>query len=77
MEKSVCGIPRSGGCFDRYLSIWRCQNRYDGSDNWGNIVERCLDGSYVLEMARFYQSLGFHLDFQLQKLVLALKQGFL
>src|SRR5271156_1975500 len=66
MEKRACGILRSGGCSGRCFCIWRCQNRWEGPKDRGNIVERCLDGFHALEMVRFHRYLGFHLDFQLR-----------
>jgi hypothetical protein len=44
-----------------------------GPTGQGNIVERSLDGLYALGRVRVHRLLSFHLDFQLQKLVLALK----
>jgi hypothetical protein len=44
-----------------------------GPRNRGNIVERCLDGFCVVGRVRVHRLLSFHLDFQLQKLVLAVK----
>ena len=73
MEKSACEILRFGGCFGSYLCIWRCQNKLGRPRERGNIVRRCLDGFHALGMVRFHQYLSFHLDFQLQKLMLALK----
>src|SRR5277367_3898030 len=77
MEKRACGIMCSGGYFGGYLCIWRCQNRVEGPNEPGNIVKRCLDGFHALRMVRFHRYLSFHLDFQLQKLVLALKMEIL
>jgi hypothetical protein len=48
-----------------------------GYRDWGNIAQRSVDGFYELGTLRFHGLLSFHLDFQLQKLVLALKTGFL
>jgi len=62
--------------FERYLCIWRCQNRYEAPKDWGNAVERCQDGFYGLGTLRFRGGLSFQLDFQLQKLVVAQKMGF-
>src|SRR5271155_3690913 len=73
MEKRACGYLRSGGCFGRYFCIWRCQNLVQGPRQRGNIVEGSIDGLYRLGTLRFHQYLSFQLDFQLQKLVLALK----
>ena len=67
MEKSVCGIRRSDRSFDRHLSIWRCQNRYDGSNNWGNAVKRCLYGLYALKLVRFNQYYGLPFGFSIAK----------
>jgi hypothetical protein len=77
MEERACEILCSGGCFGRYVCIWRCQNRWEGPNDWGNSVERCIDGFYALRMARFHQYLSFQLNFQLQKLVVALGRGIL
>jgi len=44
-----------------------------GPVGWGNIVEQSLDGFYALGRVRVHRFLSFHLDFQLQKLVLAPK----
>jgi len=68
MDKSDCGNFRPGESLARYLCIWRCQNRYEGANDWGNTVERYLDGFYGLGMLRFYGLLSSHWDFQLQKL---------
>jgi len=72
MEKTACGNFRH-----RYFCIWRCQNWYEGAKDWGHTVERCLDGFDGLGALRFHGLLSFHLDFRLQKLVLALKTRFL
>ena len=39
----------------------------------GNIVERSLYRLYVVRRVRVHRLLSFHLDFQLKKLVLAVK----
>jgi len=75
MEKRACGILRSGGCFGRYFCIWRCQNRWEGANDWEDSVERCVDGFYALGMVRFHQYLSFHLDFSVEIAVAGAKNG--
>jgi hypothetical protein len=75
MDKSDCGNFRPGESLARYLCIWRCQNRYEGANDWGNTVERYLDGFYGLGMLRFYGLLSSHWDFQLRKLAPGAKNG--
>ena len=65
------------GDLRRHFSIWRCQNRYEGANDRGNAVAMCLDGFYGLGTLSFDGLLSFHLDFQLQKLVLELKMRLL
>jgi hypothetical protein len=76
MDKSACGNFRPGESWARYLCIWRCQNRYEGANDLGDTVEKYLDKFYGLGTLRFHGLLSFHLDFQLQKLLLALKTDF-
>ena len=74
MDKSDCGNFRPGESLARYLCIWRCQNRYEGANDWGNTVERYLDGFYGLGTMRLHGLLSFQLDFQLQIPVLTASQ---
>jgi len=77
MEKRSTEDFRDWEMWGRYFCIWRCQNRYEGANDWGNTVERQIDGLYGLERLRFCGLLRFQLDFQLQFPVVALKSGFL
>ena len=76
MERKGCKNFRDGESLERYLCIWRCQNRYERANDRGNTVERYLDGFYGLGTMRFHGLLSFQLDFQLQMPVVALKMGF-
>jgi hypothetical protein len=75
MQKRACGNCRDWESLGRFLCIWRCQNKLDGPRDRGNIVERSVDGFHELGTLRFHGLLSFQLDFQLQKLLLALKDG--
>src|SRR5271154_58665 len=77
MEKKGCENFRDGESLERYLCIWRCQNRYERANDRENTVKRYLDGLYGPGTLRFYGLLSFQLDFQLQIPVLAIKMRFL
>src|SRR5271170_5191357 len=77
MEKEGCENFRDGESLERYLCIWRSQNRYERANDRENTVERYVYRFYALETTRFHGLLSFQLDFRLQILVLALKMGFL
>src|SRR5271170_799646 len=66
MEKRRSEDFRDGESLERYLCIWRGQNRYERADDRGNTVERYVDGFYGLERMRFHGLLSFQLDFQLE-----------
>ena len=54
MEKRAVGNFRDGESLEGYLCIWRCQNRYERTNDRGNTVERYLDGFYRLGTMRFH-----------------------
>jgi hypothetical protein len=76
MQKRACGNFRDWERLARFLCIWRYQNELDGPRDRGNIVKKFVDGFYELGRLRFHGLLSFQLDFRLQKLLLALKTGF-
>jgi hypothetical protein len=76
MQRRACGIFRDWERLARFLCIWRYQNELDGPRDRGNIVEKSVDGFYELGRLTFHGLLSFQLDFQLQRLLLALKTGF-
>src|SRR5271170_6970174 len=73
MEKKGCENFRDGQSLERYLCIWRCQNRYERANDRENTVKRYVDGFSGLGTMKFHGLLSFQLDFQLQIPVLALK----
>src|SRR5271170_3987513 len=77
MERKGCEIFRDGESLERYLPIWRHQDRYERAKYRGNTVEGYADGLSALGTMRFHHLLGIQLDFQLQKRVVALKMEIL
>src|SRR5271154_4207393 len=77
VERKGCENFRDRESLERYLCIWRCQNRYERANDRENTVKRYLDGLYGPGTLRFYGLLSFQLDFQLQIPVLAIKMRFL
>ena len=77
MEREGSENFRDWESLERYLCIWRRQNRYERAKYRGTTVEGYADGLSALGTMRFHRLLGVQLDFQLQKPVVALKMEIL
>jgi hypothetical protein len=53
-RKRVASFGALGAILGAISYIWRSQNKVQGLGEWGNIVERCLDGFCELGTLRIY-----------------------